>query len=44
MGVPEEIAASVIRVSFGPGTSGSDIDRFIAEWRRIAQRAKAAAA
>jgi len=44
MGLPPEIASSVIRVSFGPSTSGSDIDRFVAEWRSIAQRAKAVAA
>jgi cysteine desulfurase len=44
MGVPEEIAASVIRVSFGPSTGEADIERFTAEWRRIAGRAKAAAA
>jgi cysteine desulfurase len=44
MGVPAEIAGSVIRVSFGPSTSEQDIDRFLAEWRRIANRAKAAAA
>lgn len=44
MGVPPEIAATVIRVSFGPSTSESDIDRFLAEWREIAARAKAQAA
>lgn len=44
MGVPEEIAATVIRVSFGPSTSETDIERFIAEWRKIAARAKAQAA
>ena len=44
MGVPEGLAASVIRVSFGPSTGEADIDRFTAEWRRIASRAKAAAA
>jgi cysteine sulfinate desulfinase/cysteine desulfurase-like protein len=44
MGVPREIAASVIRVSFGPSTSKSDLDRFLAEWRKIGNRAKAVAA
>ena len=44
MGVPEEIAATVIRVSFGPFTSEGDIDRFLGEWRKIAARAKAQAA
>jgi len=42
MGIPEEIAASVVRVSFGPTTSESDIERFLGEWRRMAARAKAA--
>jgi len=44
MGVPGEIAASVIRVSFGPSTSRSEVDRFLAEWRKIGNRAKAVAA
>jgi cysteine desulfurase len=44
MGVPEEVAGSAIRVSFGPDTSQADVDRFLQEWRRIASRAKAAAA
>ena len=44
MGIPEAVAGSVIRVSFGPTTSESDVERFIAEWRRIATRANAAAA
>ena len=39
MGIPPEIAASVIRVSFGPDTSADDIERFLAEWRRMAERA-----
>ena len=42
MGIPEEIAASVVRVSFGPTTSESDVERFLGEWRRMAARAKAA--
>jgi cysteine desulfurase len=44
MGLPPEIAACVIRVSFGPSTTEADVDRFIGEWRRIAARARAVAA
>ncbi|HEX5259085.1 MAG TPA: aminotransferase class V-fold PLP-dependent enzyme [Sphingomicrobium sp.] len=44
MGVPEEIASAVIRVSFGPSTPEADIERFLGEWRKIAGRAKAKAA
>ncbi len=43
MGVPAEIAGSVIRVSFGPHTTSEDVDRFLAEWRRIAEPAGAGA-
>jgi cysteine desulfurase len=42
MGVADELAGSVIRVSFGPSTSEADIERFLAEWRRMAARARAA--
>ena len=44
MKVPGEIAESFIRVSFGPATSEADVDRFLAEWRRIAAKAQAKAA
>ena len=44
MGMPGEIAGAVIRVSFGPSTTEADVDRFLAEWRKIAGRAKAQAA
>jgi cysteine desulfurase len=44
MGVPTEIASSVVRVSFGLATTEAVVDKFIAEWRRIAGRAKAQAA
>lgn len=44
MGLPAELAGCVIRVSFGPDTSEADIERLIAEWRRIKNRAKAEAA
>ena len=41
MRVPREIAGCVIRVSFGPDTSGDDVERFLAEWRRITAKAGA---
>jgi cysteine desulfurase len=44
MGVAPDIASSFLRVSFGPSTSEGDIDAFLAEWRRIAERASARAA
>ncbi len=44
MAVPEETAGSVIRVSFGPATGEGDIERFLTEWRRVLNRAKAKAA
>jgi cysteine desulfurase len=44
MGVPTEVAASTIRVSFGPSTSEADLERFLGEWRRLKNRAKAKAA
>jgi cysteine desulfurase len=44
MGIAPEIAASVIRVSFGPSTSDADVDRFLAEWRRIHARGRVEAA
>jgi cysteine desulfurase len=44
MQVAPEIAGSFIRVSFGPSTADADVDRFLGEWRRIGNRAKAAAA
>jgi cysteine desulfurase len=39
MGIDPALAECVIRISFGPSTSETDIDRFVAEWRRIATRA-----
>ena len=42
MGLAPELAGSTIRVSFGPGTGADDVDRFLAEWRRIKSRAAAA--
>jgi cysteine desulfurase len=44
MGVQPEVAGSVIRVSFGPSTSANDVDRFLTEWRRVAEKAGAKAA
>ena len=44
MSVPSEIAASTIRVSFGPQTSAEEVDAFAAELGRIAERAAARAA
>ena len=44
MRVPAEIAASVIRVSFGPQTTAEDVERFLAEWRRMANNAGSRAA
>ena len=41
MEVSEEMASTVIRVSFGPSTSEADVDRFLAEWRKIAAHANA---
>jgi cysteine desulfurase len=44
MGAAPEIADGFLRISFGPSTSEADVDRFLAEWRRIAERAPARAA
>jgi cysteine desulfurase len=44
MGVAPELAASTIRVSFGPDTDEAAIARFLGEWRRIAARSGARAA
>ncbi len=44
MGIPEEVSAGFLRISFGPQTSESDIDAFLAEWRRIAENVAAKAA
>ena len=42
MGWDNKAASEVIRVSFGPATSETEIDRFIEVWQTIAARAKAA--
>ena len=44
MGVPDEIGSCFVRVSFGPDTSKEDVDRFVAEWQRIRDRASSRAA
>ena len=44
MGVPADIAGTVIRVSFGPDTTDEDIHSFVSEWRRIRDRAASRAA
>jgi cysteine desulfurase len=42
MGMSEEEAREVIRVSFGPGTVEGHIDTLIAEWRKLYERRRAA--
>jgi cysteine desulfurase len=42
MAVAPGIAGATIRVSLGPATSEADVERFLAEWSRIASRAKVA--
>lgn len=44
MGWDEQDAAEVIRVSFGPDTTRSDVYRFVEQWQRLAREAKARAA
>ena len=40
MGWTEEAAGEVVRVSFGPVTSAADVDRFMEQWTRMAERAR----
>jgi cysteine desulfurase len=42
MGVAPEIAGGFLRISFGPFTTDGEVDAFLAEWTRIAGRARAA--
>lgn len=44
MRVEPEVANGFLRISFGPTTTDADIDRFLTEWRRIAERSAAAKA
>ena len=43
MGVEPEIGAGFLRLSFGPDTSEADIDAFLAEFARLAERRSRAA-
>jgi len=42
MGIEPEIASGFLRISFGPFTTDADVDAFLGEWRRIAERSQAA--
>jgi len=42
MGMDEESAREVIRVSFGPATSEAEIEALVAEWRKLYERRRAA--
>ena len=42
MGMEEEAAREVIRVSFGPQTVDGDVDSLLAEWRKLYERRRAA--
>lgn len=42
MGMAEEEAREVIRVSFGPQTQASDVEALLAEWRKLFARRRAA--
>lgn len=44
MGLPPELAANAIRVSFGPTTTPDEINRFADAWTRIVKRAQPRAA
>lgn len=44
MDVPDEVAAGFLRISFGPETSEADVDAFVAEFGRIAERTATKAA
>ena len=44
MQLPPETASCFVRVSFGPSTGDADVDRFLAEWERIRERAASRAA
>jgi len=35
MGVPSELARGAIRVSLGPATTETEIDRFLNVWQRL---------
>ncbi|MEO6360390.1 MAG: aminotransferase class V-fold PLP-dependent enzyme [Sphingomicrobium sp.] len=44
MDLSADVVASTIRVSFGPQTEEIDVERFVTEWRRMADRARSRAA
>jgi cysteine desulfurase len=44
MDLPDEIAGGFLRISFGPETNDAEIDAFLDEWGRIAERAVTKAA
>jgi cysteine desulfurase len=44
MDLPDEIAGGFLRISFGPETNEAEIDAFLDEWGRIAERAVTKAA
>jgi cysteine desulfurase len=44
MGLDAEVAAGYLRLSFGPDTSEADVDGFLAEFARIAERTRASKA
>lgn len=43
MAVPEDVIAGYLRISFGPSTSEADVDCFLAEFARLAERQRDAA-
>ncbi|MEO6199515.1 MAG: aminotransferase class V-fold PLP-dependent enzyme, partial [Sphingomicrobium sp.] len=43
MDVPADIAAGYLRVSFGPATSEEEVDAFLGEFTRLAERQRVAA-
>lgn len=43
MGVAPDVAGGFLRISFGPATSEAEVDAFLAEWTRIAERSRQAA-
>ena len=44
MDTDSKIASSFLRISFGPSTMAAEVDSFLTEWRRVAERAAAKAA
>jgi cysteine desulfurase len=44
MGVDSSIVSSFLRISFGPSTNEEEVESFLAEWRRVAERIASKAA